>query len=114
MSSKNLSKFSAKVLKVKVGKHIVKNSTKIHSLSQLPDFNFATLYYFQATFELFQNFWTQNSKAKVKGKKKQYRSYLQESKALIFLVEIKANVYIGIIFNFDRWAIPAALIDIVP
>jgi len=50
----------------------------------------------------------------VKGEKKQYRSYLQESKALIFLVEIKANVYIGIIFNFDRWAIPAALIDIVP
>jgi hypothetical protein len=33
LSSKNLSKLSAKVLKVKIGKDIVKNSTKIHSLS---------------------------------------------------------------------------------
>jgi hypothetical protein len=48
----------------------------------------------------------------VKGKKN--RSYLQESKALNFLVEIKAKVYISIVFNIDRWAAPTALIDIVP
>jgi hypothetical protein len=55
--------------------------------------------------------WTQKQKWKVK---KTISQLLTGEQSIDFLVEIKANVYIGIVFNIDRWAIPAALIDIVP